>query len=262
MKTVVFGAGYWGRNYVRELASNAVALIDTDERAASYVTRTYGIKSYPELPRDLDYDAAIIVTPPETHVDLALPILKSGKYVMIEKPLAVSVEDAMRLYPYRSRCMAAHIYLYHPAIEWMRDWMQDHVVDHVFSRRTNAGPVRTSVSALWDLAVHDVSIFNHLFGKPLSVEATGVRDWSILRVNYVGVSTATYVSWFGNPKMRTVEFVPIQHDGDRYIFDDLMWVFEISPLRHMLDAFLSGHWERCTLDEGIEVLQVLEAAGV
>jgi predicted dehydrogenase len=262
VKTVVFGSGYWGRNYVRELAGNVVATIEPDEEHAEYVRNTYNVPTYPELPDDLDFDAACIVTPPDTHIDLAEPLAKQGKYVLIEKPLAISTEEAMRLYPYRERIMSASLYMYHPSVYVdMKDWVKTFPVNHAFSRRTNHGPIRPWQNAMWDLAIHDVSVFNYLFGKPIGVEATGEYDWVLMRVNYTAVSAAIYASWLGGPKHRTIELVPADvENGDRFIFDDIRVVLEITPLRRMLDAFLSGSWDRCTLDEGIEVLQVLEAA--
>lgn len=262
MKTVVFGSGYWGRNYVRELVGNLVGVIEPNADRARHIAETYNVAVYPELPDGLQFDAACIVTPPDTHIAIAKPIARSGRYVLIEKPLAVSVQEAMRLYPYRSRVMAASLYMYHPSVYIdMRNWVKTFPVNHAFSRRTNHGPIRPWQSAMWDLAIHDVSVFNFLFGKPVDVEATGERDWCLLRVNYVATSAAIYASWVGGPKCRTIELVPADtSNGDRFIFDDLRVVLEVTPLRRMLDAFLSGSWERCTLDEGIEVLKVLEDA--
>lgn len=262
MKAIVLGAGYWGKNYVRELAGNLVAVIEPDKERAEYVEQIYNVSVYPDIPEDLQYDAAFIVTPPDLHVKVALPILKSGRKVLIEKPLATSVEEAMALYPYKKQVMAAHIYLYHPAVyHEMKSWIKKFPLDHVFAQRTNHGPIRDWQNVAWDLATHDISICNYLLGKPVSVEASGTRDWVVLSIQYIAASAIIYVSWFGGPKTRRMELVPaIEHE--RYLFDDSKWIMEVSPLRRMLDAFLEGSWDRCTLDEGIEVLQVLEAVNV
>lgn len=269
MRTIVFGAGYWGKNYLRELAGNLVAVIEPDKDRADYAAKTYNIQTYPELPVDLNFDAAVIATPPDSHVRLAEPLLKTGKYVLVEKPVALSVEEAMRLYPYRKRCMTGHLYMYHPVVyDWMVKWLKENPINHAWSRRTNHGPVRSWGDAMWDLASHDISVFNFLFGQPIQVAATGARDWAMLRLDYVGgISAAAYVSWVGAPKCRSIELVPISPmalsevgTDQRFVFDDVRTVLEVTPLRRLLDAFLSGSWERATLEEGIEVVKVLEQA--
>lgn len=260
MRTVVFGAGYWGKNYIRELIGNLVAVIDPDLNALERVRSTYNIDTYTKLPDGLEFDAAVIATPPMSHVELALPLLKDGKAVLIEKPLATSVQEAERLLPYAEQVMAAHVYMYHPVVEKMRTWCKSFAIDHAFSQRTNHGPIRPWQNALWDLASHDVSIFNYLFGPAQYVTSFGTRHWAALRVNYGSLDAVTYVSWLGGPKVRRIELITDQQHSERYVFDDLQWVLEVSPLRKMLDAFMSGNWDRCRLHDGIDVIKVLEAA--
>lgn len=263
MKCLVFGAGYFGRNYIRELSHNVVAVIEPDKLAAEFVKNAYNVPVYPDVPTHLNFDAAVIVTPPDSHIQIAKGFLADGHYVLIEKPFATSVEEALQLHKWRQRCMAGMIYLYHPAIEHLKTQVAKVPLNHAYSQRTNDGPVREWQNAMWDLAAHDVSIFNYVLGQtPHYVDAMGTptRDWAVLRMTYVTVETVTYVSWRGGPKVRRVELVP-QESGDRIIFDDLKAALEISPMRRMLDAFMSGEWdERCSYEAGLEVINVLEKA--
>lgn len=270
MRALVYGSGHWGKNWIRELSGHVVGVVEPDEKRAELARNTFNVKVYPDTPTDIDFDAAVIVTPPEFHVPLALPLLKAGKYVMIEKPAATSVEEALTLWSYRERCMVGYIYLHHPVIDDMLSWLMENPCDHAFARRTNSGPVRPWGNAMWDLASHDISIFNRLFGHCLGVEATGSRDWVMMRLDYVAVSANIYASWLGKPKCRKVELVPTWCPGcerdhenlcnNRFIFDDVSTVLEITPLRREVDAFLSGSWEHGTLEEAIDVLKVLEQA--
>lgn len=263
MKCVVIGGGYFGKNYIRELGHNVVAVVEPDITEAETITRTYNVPAYSELPPHVDFDAAIIVTPPDSHIRLAKPLLAEGKYVLVEKPFAVSVEEALQLHRWHKRCMAGMIYLYHPEVERLKEIVKVTPLNHIYSRRTNNGPIRPWQNAMWDLAAHDVSIFNYILSQqPHTVEATGpvTRDWAILRLMYITVDTLTYVSWRGGPKIRQVELVP--DSGERVIFDDMKTTLEVSPMRRMLDAFLSGDWdERCSYDAGLDVINVLEKAG-
>lgn len=263
MKTVVFGGGYFGRNYIRELGHNLVAVIEPDPANAEYVHKTYNVPVYAELPQDIQFDGAVIVTPPTSHVELAKGLLAQGYYVLIEKPFAISVEEAYQLHRWRDKCMAAMIYLYHPSVAWLKEVVKFTPLNHIYTRRTNDGPIRPWQNALWDLAAHDVSICNYILGQtPHALEAMGSRsrDWAMLRSIYVAAEAITYVSWRGGPKVRTVELVP-QDGHDRIIFDDMQTALEISPMRLMLNAFLSGKWdERGAFETGIEVTNVLEKA--
>jgi predicted dehydrogenase len=208
------------------------------------------------LPDGFDFDGAVIVTPPREHYRLALPLLLEDKYVLVEKPTALTYQEAATLADY-PKCMAGLVYLYHPEVERLRDMAVGMELSHAFSRRTNQGPIRPGLDAAWDLAPHDISIFNYIFqSKPYRVGGLRYRDWCVLRLDYPYTTALVYVSWHGAPKMRRVELVP--KDGERIIFDDLAVVLEEPPLTRMIKAFLSGKWDRCFGSDGADVTWVLE----
>ena len=259
MKVVVFGAGYWGKNYVRELAGNLVAVVEPDKERAAYVAQTFNVPVYAEAP-DIDYDASIIVTPPEHHIKLAYQEVQKGKLILLEKPFATCVEEYLHLRNYRKQVMCGLIYLYNPGIIQLKKVLETTPLHHCFSRRTNNGPVREWQSVLWDLASHDIAIFNYMFGQaPYSAERMGDRDWTVLNLFYPTVNAVIYVSWHGGPKHRKIELVPADSE-ERIIFDDVTTVWEQTPLRLMLDDFLSGEWDdKAGFDAGINVVSVLDS---
>lgn len=263
MNVVVFGAGYWGTNYIRELAGNLVAVVEPDKLRADVAKQLYNVRVFPELPDDLEFDGAVIVTPPQTHIKIAKPLLERGKYVLIEKPLAQSSTEAYTIAGYRDRCMAGLVYLYHPEVERLRHVYLNASIDHGFSRRTNQGPVREWGNAMWDLAPHDISIFNYIAGSStIGVEATVAYHWAAVRLLYIAFEALIYVSWIGGPKTRTVELVPTVGGGDRVVFDDVKMSAAMtrSPLRLMLDDFLSSKWKaESSFEAGLDVVSTLEA---
>jgi len=246
MKTIVFGGGYFGVNYIRELGHHVVGVVEPKQERADFIKKTYNVQVYPELPEDLDYDSAIVVTPPHCHITTAEQVLKTGRFCLIEKPLSFSVEEAMRLLKYRNKIMAGMVYLYHPEVELLREALSSYPVNHVFTRRTNHGPIREDTDALWDLAPHDISILNYITQqRPIGISCYKERDWAVLNLEYLGFPTCTYVSWLGAPKTRLVEIVfqPNTEFGEsdnRLIFDDMKVVLEVSPLRRMLNDFMTG----------------------
>lgn len=258
MKVVVFGAGYWGKNYIRELGRHCVLVVDSDSAAREEAMARFKIKATPELPHNLDFDGAIIATPPGEHYITALPLLRNNKYVLVEKPLSLSHADALVLAAY-DKCMGSLVYLYHPEVERLKETVAEMELSHIFSRRTNDGPIRPDVDALWDLAPHDISIFNYIFGKApnIPLKALRNRNYATFSLDYGGIPAISYVSWHGGPKMRQVELVP--RGGQRIIFDDLAIVLEEPPLTRMVKAFLSGQWDRCYGWQAAEVIKILEA---
>src|ERR671933_1407012 len=101
----VIGYGYWGPNLVRNFAeiggSRVVAVSDlSTQRLAEVRGRYPSVKTttdYRDLLSDTSIDAVVIATPVRTHADLALEALRAGKHVLVEKPLAASLEEAREL---------------------------------------------------------------------------------------------------------------------------------------------------------------------
>lgn len=259
MKTIVIGAGYWGINYIQTLAGNCIGAVEVDKDRANYVKKHYGVPVWPEIPQHVRFDAVIVCTPPDTHIPIAKEFATQGYYVLIEKPLGVSVEECMPLVKFRDKIMAGMVYLYHPEVDRLKEVCKQIPINHIYTRRTNQGPIRPWQNALWDLAPHDISIINYILGQtPIGISPFVERDWGVLNLDYVACQSCTYVSWLGGPKTRLVELVPAENK-ERIIFDDIKSTLEISPLRRMLDDFLTSKWdERCSFDAGIEVVKVLE----
>lgn len=260
MNIIVIGGGYWGINHAKELGANLSYIVETNPERSEYIQKNYGFKVVPEL--DSDFTGAIIATPPDTHVEIALPLLKEGKKVLIEKPMSHNFEECFKLKPYAKNVMIGHIYLYHPKIEELKSRLSDFPLNHIFCRRTNNGPVRTWADSLWDLAPHEISILNYWFEEmPISIASFLDFDYAMVRLGYYAIDALIYVSWRGGPKTRSIELVPFE--GERLVFDDVKEVLSISPMRRMLNAFLEESWhDRCSYQHGLDVMKVLEGCNV
>jgi len=263
MKVIVIGAGRWGGNYIRELGHHCVLVVEPDYGRAAAIAQRFGVRVEPDLPDDIAFDGAVIATPPYTHYALAQPLLQASKYVLVEKPFTDSVAEAeeLALFP---RCMAGHQYLWHPSVRRLEYDVWLPYVHHIFTRRTNAGPVRAWGNALWDLAPHDISICYYLAGMKRPVNgrcSLGGRDAAILELDFGGWYSTSYVSWLGSPKVRTVEVVYNECDAERVIFDDVATVLETAPLTLMLRDFLTGTWpDEGRADVGLDVVRILNDA--
>jgi predicted dehydrogenase len=186
----VIGYGYWGPNLVRNFGNTdgaeVVAVSDLDAQRLSSVKRQRpGILTttdYRDLLKDSRIDAVAIATPVHTHYEMALDALRNGKHVFVEKPLAQTSDQVRRLIEEADKrnlvLMVDHTFLYTPAIQKIRELIAEGVLGDVYyynSTRASLGLFQSDVNVIWDLAVHDISIIQHILTEdPVAVSATGV----------------------------------------------------------------------------------------
>lgn len=237
----VVGCGYWGINYLRILSllgSTPVVCTDLSPDRLKTVAQQYPrIAIEPDLAHILDRDdirAVILATTASTHFGLARAVIERGKDVLVEKPLTLRPEDARQLVRLArdkgAVLMVAHTFLYNPAIRRMKQLLERGEAGSLYylhARRTHLGLVRDDVSALWDLAPHDVSIFGYLLdARPEIVTASGGRYLGRDQVDAVFATLAyrgdvlanLFVSWVDSNKVREVAVVGSRA---RLVFDDL-----------------------------------------
>ncbi len=124
-------------------------------------------------------DACVIATPAETHYELIEAALQKGLHVLAEKPLTLDVASSQRLCDLAKRqqkqLVIDHTYLFHGAVsEGKKAIAHLGSLRYGYATRTHLGPIRRDVDALWDLAIHDISIFNHWLGEsPVRVQSQG-----------------------------------------------------------------------------------------
>ncbi|GBF86979.1 oxidoreductase domain protein [Aphanothece sacrum FPU3] len=134
-------------------------------------------------------DGLVIATPACTHYRLIKEALELGYHVLAEKPLTLDPSECLELtrlaQQQQRQLMVDHTYLFHPAVKRGQEIVTDGQLGELrygYATRTHLGPVRQDVDALWDLAIHDIGIFNHWLGEqPTAVQAQG-QVW--LQPNY------------------------------------------------------------------------------
>lgn len=240
-KIAVVGCGYWGAKHVRVLTGlndvGQLVIVDPDPVIRATLSTAFpAAHACPDLASALpEVDAVVIATPPESHFDLALLALRSGKHVLVEKPLTTSVLQAEILVAEAQRMnrvlMVGHTFLFVPAVrELKRRLKQNELgkVHYIHSARLNLGLYRSDVNVIWDLAPHDITIMNYLLDAvPTSVSAWGaslscesVEDVAYIRLDYrsAGVSGYCHLSWLDPRKARTITVVGRQKMA---VYDDL-----------------------------------------
>ena len=238
----IIGCGYWGIHYVRifsELpSSQMVKVCDLQEERLNRVRQRFPlVESCNDIQQLLDdsrIDAVVVATPASTHYEITKECLLHDKHVLVEKPFVMEVaegEELIDLTEEKSRTlMVGHIFLYNPGIQKMKRCIWDNDFGEIYylhATRTNMGPIRKDVNALWDLVPHDLSIFGDLLGiQPTWVTAVGAKVLGNSRED-VGFITLAYphgvlghirVSWAEPHKVREVVVVGSKK---RIVFNDL-----------------------------------------
>ena len=231
MKIGVIGCGYWGPNLIRNFYQmpecRDVVCCDKDQARLQRMTNLYpGIKTtneVDELLTDHDVEAVAVATPVHSHHLLGEQVLRHGKHLFVEKPLANSSKRCASLIDLASErnrvLMVGHTFEYTAAVNKVKEIVASGELGeilYVSSTRVNLGLFQQDINVVWDLAPHDISIINYVLGKvPLGVNAQGtahykkgIEDVATVTLNYDnGVIAFIHVSWLDPNKIRRTTFV-------------------------------------------------------
>jgi UDP-2-acetamido-3-amino-2,3-dideoxy-glucuronate N-acetyltransferase len=238
-RVAVIGAGYWGKNLVRNfhnLGSLAV-VCDTRTEALKLVEEKYKVattKNYDEVLANPAIDAVVIALPAVMHYDSAKRALLAGKDVYVEKPLALHVPEARELvdlaHQHNRILMVGHILEYHPAIIELKRLITSGElgkIQYIYSNRLNLGKLRTEENILWSFAPHDISAILFLLGEmPLELSThggsylnAGIVDTTLTSAVFrSGVRAHIFVSWLHPVKEQKLTIVA---DKQMAVFDDV-----------------------------------------
>jgi len=249
VKIAVLGAGRWGihliRNFFHHPQALLVAVVDPHLERLNYCREQLKLDDRIILATDwqtalkeLDLDAVAIATPASTHYQLITAALQQGYHVLAEKPLTLKPQQSLELChlaaQQQRQLFVDHTYLFHPAVERGQKVVQSGdlgTLRYGYAARTHLGPVRQDVDALWDLAIHDIAIFNHWLGQtPQQVQANGrmwlqseisppLRDLVWITLTYPdGFQAFIHLCWLNPDKQRRLCLTGSQ---GTLIFDEL-----------------------------------------
>lgn len=231
VNVALVGLGYWGPNLARNLAAASAGRLHTLcdvrwERVSQIAAQYPGVRvrtDYGSVLEDPDVHAAVIATPVHTHFELAAAALRTGKHVLVEKPLAQTSKECRELIALAEDrklvLMAGHVFLYNAAVRKVKEYLDAGLVGkvyYIYSQRLNLGIIRRDVNALWNFAPHDISVFNYWLGEaPIGVVARGysylqpeVEDVVFMTLDYPGgVGANVHISWLDPHKIRRMTVV-------------------------------------------------------
>jgi predicted dehydrogenase len=241
VRVAAVGCGYWGPNVIRNLDAidgfELATICDADAARLMPVAARYpycgATTNVDEVIDDPSIDALYLATPVSTHFTLVRRALEAGKHVLVEKPLATTIEQGEALADLadarRLTLMVGHTFVFSPPVRKVKQVIDDGLLGPIYyveTTRVNLGLFQKDVSVLWDLGPHDVSILNYWLGEvPSKVSAQArsypgetLADVAFMTLEFPsGILAQVQVSWLAPSKLRRTTIVGSQR---MIVYDD------------------------------------------
>lgn len=148
MKILVIGCGSMGERHIRNLQGLSVAEIvafDTDQKRLSEIGKKYKVQTFDdlELAMDKNIDAALVCTPPSTHIPIAKKVIDSGAHAFIEKPLSHNLKGVDGLIKQAMKknlsILVGYNLRFHPGLRLVKNMIDDGRIGRILSARVEVG---------------------------------------------------------------------------------------------------------------------------
>ncbi|MEM2237431.1 MAG: Gfo/Idh/MocA family oxidoreductase [Candidatus Caldarchaeum sp.] len=179
VRVAVAGAGFWGVNHLRVLKDipecEIVGVCDIDVERAEKAAKRFSVNAFfkdvDEMVEKVKPEAVTVCTPSTTHAGLALRVLDAGCDVLIEKPMASTVEEALQIIEKMDktgrRVMVGFIERFNPAVQFAYNIIDTGGIGEVlllYSRRIGWWPERIGdTGVVKDTAIHDIDLVTWIF---------------------------------------------------------------------------------------------------
>ncbi|HEY7792110.1 MAG TPA: Gfo/Idh/MocA family oxidoreductase [Vicinamibacterales bacterium] len=183
LKVAAIGVGYLGRHHARLLADldgvQLAAVVDTNRARAEEIAAASGARACTDYHDVLgEVDAVTVAAPTERHAEIAIACLSRGIPVLVEKPMARSLDEADRMIAAAARggvpLAVGHTERFNPAVEAARPLLRGPRFIEV--HRLGTFPERSlDIDVVFDLMIHDLDVALSLtHDEVVAVEAVGV----------------------------------------------------------------------------------------
>ncbi|WFO75130.1 Gfo/Idh/MocA family oxidoreductase [Desulfurococcaceae archaeon MEX13E-LK6-19] len=278
------------------------AIADVSHEALKSAKKDYPwIKTYDNpvhLITDKNIDAIVIASYPNTHIEYLIKALENNKHVLVEKPLAIKFADVKPLLKieYDTVVMVGFSLRYHDMYIKIKELIDSH--DGAFiAHHTALGGLPDipwlknpdlSGGLLNENAVHIIYLFlwymgdiDSVFSRIYSITGSGIDDNFVLVMTHTNNTTSSLVrSWTGGQIVRYYDFLTKEgsihvdgylegrirvHEKEKEYTIEYPRIFEemyLNEMKHFIEAVKSGRKPYTSLEDGIKVQAVVEAARI
>ncbi|GAB2553890.1 Gfo/Idh/MocA family protein [Gracilibacillus alcaliphilus] len=226
-KIIQVGTGGFGSTWLEILKddpqTDVVAIVDVVEENLEKAKKMMGTKevhyylNHVEAFEQEEADIAVVITPPQTHKQIAMDALENNLHVFMEKPLAHTKEEADALYElaknYEQYVVVSQNYRYRPEIQAIKQAVEQQAAGPIeyaewnFQRASKFGGWRDNYQEIIieDMSIHHFDLLRYILGKNAdTVYAKSMRpSWSWFKgnptasvlINMEGILVNYFASW-------------------------------------------------------------------
>ena len=194
----VIGCGHWGKNLVRNFYELGVlaSICDPNIDIAKQYAEQYSVQnhSFSEIINNPNIQGVVLAVPAKYHASMAIDVMKQGKHVFVEKPLAMNEVEATLMIKTakenKVQLMVGHLIQYHPVFQKVKEMVlggEIGEIDYLYSNRLSFGKIRTEEDVVWSFAPHDISMILSLTNQEL--EFLTAHSTAVLQDNIADTAT-------------------------------------------------------------------------
>jgi UDP-N-acetylglucosamine 3-dehydrogenase len=296
LRVGVIGVGQMGQHHVRNYSAmenvELVGIADLNQVRIVEIAKKFDTQAYVNYKELLEenLDAVSMVVPTSVHIDVALEVIKSNTHLLIEKPIANSLESAREIYEAVKdtslKLLVGHIERFNPAVSKLKELIDTNILGDlllVSSRRVGPFVPRImDVGIITDSASHDIDIIRYLIGaEPKRVFSLwrGLKnkkgDHALIVFDFGNTLASVEVNWFSPNKVRNLTVTGTEGTAELDYIEQRVVVYnsdskiipkieKAEPLRieleHFVDCIINDKEPLVNAYEGFKVLEIATEA--
>ncbi len=260
INVAVIGLGNMGKHHARNYAQletvNLVAVCDLDADLAKNTAAKFNCKYFTDYRLMLDQEnikAVSIVVPTIYHKDVALYCFEKGLDILVEKPIAATIEDAQTIINaarLNNRILQiGHIERFNPAVKKLKEIIKAGrlgEVSSIIARRVGTVPVQVrDANVLIDLAVHDIDIINYLYDSQANYISGNLgkaiiekrEDYAEIFLKYGQRSGFIQVNWITPIKIRNLSITGTKGYAELNYITQELTIYESNYTKEIVDEY-------------------------
>ncbi|KZX15010.1 scyllo-inositol 2-dehydrogenase [Methanobrevibacter cuticularis] len=295
----VIGVGAMGYNHARVYYRlenvNLIGVSDVSERTLNKVSKKYdaiGYNNYDDLLKNPEIEVVSICVPTTHHFKVVMDAIEHGKHVLVEKPIAFTLEEAEGMIAYAKKkgvkLGTGHVERFNPAVQKAKELIENDVIGDIVSasaKRVGPFPPRIKdVGVAIDLAIHDLDVMYYIFDEEVTqvyatmgsiLEKCEYEDHAEIMTKFEnGITGILEVNWLTPYKKRALEitgtdgiiaidYIDQTIDVDGKFAQDVQIEHE-EPLKDEIKSFINSiindEEPEITGEDGLNALKMVLAA--